>query len=154
MLPPSGCGELHSCEQPREGVIRAPALSSPGCSREQNCWVSGSPVCPTLWGASALFPTVVAHCSLPLAQRRLQFLPLSLQSSCRASRNTVRGYFLAGRDMTWWPVSAPQPLPPLLALGPHLTPRSACICIPAVTSCVLLTPRITPRPGQGGRDGA
>lgn len=29
-----------------------------------------------------------------------------LQSSCRASRNTVRGYFLAGRDMTWWPIGA------------------------------------------------
>ncbi|KAK1331735.1 hypothetical protein QTO34_009710 [Cnephaeus nilssonii] len=31
---------------------------------------------------------------------------LSLQSSCRASRNTVSGYFLAGRDMTWWPIGA------------------------------------------------
>ncbi|XP_012603436.1 sodium/mannose cotransporter SLC5A10 isoform X1 [Microcebus murinus] len=27
-------------------------------------------------------------------------------SSCRASRNTVSGYFLAGRDMTWWPIGA------------------------------------------------
>ncbi|XP_037666151.1 sodium/glucose cotransporter 5 isoform X2 [Choloepus didactylus] len=27
-------------------------------------------------------------------------------SSCRASRDTVSGYFLAGRDMTWWPIGA------------------------------------------------
>ncbi|XP_033074172.1 sodium/glucose cotransporter 5 isoform X1 [Trachypithecus francoisi] len=27
-------------------------------------------------------------------------------SSCRASRNTVNGYFLAGRDMTWWLIRA------------------------------------------------
>lgn len=27
------------------------------------------------------------------------------QSSCRVSRNTLSGYFLAGRDMAWWPVS-------------------------------------------------
>lgn len=30
---------------------------------------------------------------------------LFLQSACRARKNTVSGYFLAGRDMTWWPVS-------------------------------------------------
>lgn len=29
----------------------------------------------------------------------------SSQSSCRVNRNTVSGYFLAGRDMAWWPVS-------------------------------------------------
>ncbi|XP_004612896.2 sodium/mannose cotransporter SLC5A10 [Sorex araneus] len=27
-------------------------------------------------------------------------------SSCRVGRNSVRGYFLAGRDMTWWPIGA------------------------------------------------
>lgn len=59
---------------------------------------------------------------------------LSLQSSCRASRSTVSGYFLAGRDMTWWPVSAPSLLPPLLLLGPHLTCRPASICILEVTA--------------------
>uniref|UniRef100_G1P5Q3 Sodium/mannose cotransporter SLC5A10 n=1 Tax=Myotis lucifugus TaxID=59463 RepID=G1P5Q3_MYOLU len=31
---------------------------------------------------------------------------VSISSSCRASRNTVSGYFLAGRDMTWWPIGA------------------------------------------------
>ncbi|XP_041626789.1 sodium/glucose cotransporter 5 isoform X2 [Vulpes lagopus] len=31
---------------------------------------------------------------------------VGIWSSCRASRNTVRGYFLAGRDMTWWPIGA------------------------------------------------
>uniref|UniRef100_A0A8C5X4J2 Sodium/mannose cotransporter SLC5A10 n=1 Tax=Malurus cyaneus samueli TaxID=2593467 RepID=A0A8C5X4J2_9PASS len=30
----------------------------------------------------------------------------SSQSSCRVNRNTVSGYFLAGRDMAWWPVTA------------------------------------------------
>lgn len=30
---------------------------------------------------------------------------LCFQSSIRASRGTVGGYFLAGRSMTWWPVS-------------------------------------------------
>uniref|UniRef100_F6X281 Sodium/mannose cotransporter SLC5A10 n=1 Tax=Callithrix jacchus TaxID=9483 RepID=F6X281_CALJA len=31
---------------------------------------------------------------------------VGIWSSCRASRNTVKGYFLAGRDMTWWPIGA------------------------------------------------
>ncbi|XP_012516121.1 PREDICTED: sodium/glucose cotransporter 5 isoform X2 [Propithecus coquereli] len=31
---------------------------------------------------------------------------VGIWSSCRASRNTVSGYFLAGRDMTWWPIGA------------------------------------------------
>lgn len=30
---------------------------------------------------------------------------LCFQSSIRASRGTIGGYFLAGRSMTWWPVS-------------------------------------------------
>uniref|UniRef100_A0A8C6Y3D8 Solute carrier family 5 member 10 n=1 Tax=Naja naja TaxID=35670 RepID=A0A8C6Y3D8_NAJNA len=29
-----------------------------------------------------------------------------LQSSCQASRNTVSGYFLAGRNIAWWPIGA------------------------------------------------
>ncbi|XP_045149266.1 sodium/glucose cotransporter 5 isoform X2 [Echinops telfairi] len=33
-------------------------------------------------------------------------MAVGIWSSCRASRNTVRGYFLAGRDMTWWPIGA------------------------------------------------
>ncbi|XP_049730659.1 sodium/glucose cotransporter 5 isoform X1 [Elephas maximus indicus] len=31
---------------------------------------------------------------------------VGIWSSCRASRNTVSGYFLASRDMTWWPIGA------------------------------------------------
>ncbi|XP_049632835.1 sodium/glucose cotransporter 5 isoform X2 [Suncus etruscus] len=31
---------------------------------------------------------------------------VGIWSSCRASKHTVRGYFLAGRDMTWWPIGA------------------------------------------------
>lgn len=37
--------------------------------------------------------------------RKTLFFLLCLQSSIRASRGTVGGYFLAGRSMTWWPVS-------------------------------------------------
>uniref|UniRef100_A0A7N6A4W4 Sodium/mannose cotransporter SLC5A10 n=1 Tax=Anabas testudineus TaxID=64144 RepID=A0A7N6A4W4_ANATE len=32
-------------------------------------------------------------------------LAVGIWSSCRVSRNTLSGYFLAGRDMAWWPVS-------------------------------------------------
>ncbi|NXC07797.1 SC5AA protein, partial [Orthonyx spaldingii] len=31
---------------------------------------------------------------------------VGIWSSCRVNRNTVRGYFLAGRDMAWWPIGA------------------------------------------------
>lgn len=42
----------------------------------------------------------------PLTIRRcLKFTTFVCQSSCRVSRNTLNGYFLAGRDMAWWPVS-------------------------------------------------
>ncbi|KAM7067076.1 sodium/mannose cotransporter SLC5A10-like [Molossus nigricans] len=37
---------------------------------------------------------------------RLPVKVMYSESSCRASRNTVSGYFLAGRDMTWWPMGA------------------------------------------------
>ncbi|KPP79088.1 sodium/glucose cotransporter 5-like, partial [Scleropages formosus] len=30
----------------------------------------------------------------------------AIYSSCRVSRNTLNGYFLAGRDMAWWPIGA------------------------------------------------
>uniref|UniRef100_A0A4X1SZJ4 Sodium/mannose cotransporter SLC5A10 n=1 Tax=Sus scrofa TaxID=9823 RepID=A0A4X1SZJ4_PIG len=33
-------------------------------------------------------------------------MAVGVWSSCRASRNTVSGYFLAGRDMMWWPIGA------------------------------------------------
>lgn len=35
-------------------------------------------------------------------------LAVSFQSSIRASRGTIGGYFLAGRSMSWWPVSSPS----------------------------------------------
>ncbi|NXO98316.1 SC5AA protein, partial [Certhia brachydactyla] len=31
---------------------------------------------------------------------------VGIWSSCRVNRNTVSGYFLAGRDMAWWPIGA------------------------------------------------
>uniref|UniRef100_A0A8B9EUG0 Solute carrier family 5 member 9 n=1 Tax=Amazona collaria TaxID=241587 RepID=A0A8B9EUG0_9PSIT len=40
-----------------------------------------------------------------VSRETLLFL-LCLQSSIRASRSTVGGYFLAGRSMTWWPIGA------------------------------------------------
>ncbi|XP_027730590.1 sodium/glucose cotransporter 5 isoform X1 [Vombatus ursinus] len=33
-------------------------------------------------------------------------LAVGIWSSFRVNRNTVSGYFLAGRDMTWWPIGA------------------------------------------------
>uniref|UniRef100_A0A674PRP5 Sodium/mannose cotransporter SLC5A10 n=1 Tax=Takifugu rubripes TaxID=31033 RepID=A0A674PRP5_TAKRU len=33
-------------------------------------------------------------------------LAVGIWSSCRVSRNTLNGYFLAGRDMAWWPIGA------------------------------------------------
>uniref|UniRef100_A0A8U7N5C9 Sodium/mannose cotransporter SLC5A10 n=1 Tax=Corvus moneduloides TaxID=1196302 RepID=A0A8U7N5C9_CORMO len=47
---------------------------------------------PGTWGAATF--------SLPCADLS------SSQSSCRVNRNTVSGYFLAGRDMAWWPIGA------------------------------------------------
>uniref|UniRef100_A0A8C5X4M0 Sodium/mannose cotransporter SLC5A10 n=1 Tax=Malurus cyaneus samueli TaxID=2593467 RepID=A0A8C5X4M0_9PASS len=46
----------------------------------------------------------VSSSALCLLQLLCGDLPSS-QSSCRVNRNTVSGYFLAGRDMAWWPVS-------------------------------------------------
>ncbi|XP_036597529.1 sodium/glucose cotransporter 5 isoform X2 [Trichosurus vulpecula] len=31
---------------------------------------------------------------------------VGIWSSCRVNRNTLNGYFLAGRDMAWWPIGA------------------------------------------------
>ncbi|XP_038675442.1 sodium/myo-inositol cotransporter 2 isoform X1 [Scyliorhinus canicula] len=33
-------------------------------------------------------------------------LAVGLWSMCRTNRNTVKGYFLAGKDMVWWPIGA------------------------------------------------
>uniref|UniRef100_A0AAQ4Q1Y2 Sodium/mannose cotransporter SLC5A10 n=1 Tax=Gasterosteus aculeatus aculeatus TaxID=481459 RepID=A0AAQ4Q1Y2_GASAC len=33
-------------------------------------------------------------------------IAVGIWSSCRVSRNTLSGYFLAGRDMAWWPIGA------------------------------------------------
>ncbi|XP_051488217.1 sodium/glucose cotransporter 5 isoform X3 [Apus apus] len=33
-------------------------------------------------------------------------IAVGIWSSCRVNRNTVSGYFLAGRDMAWWPIGA------------------------------------------------
>lgn len=135
------------------GVIQAPALSSPRCSRDvtagswdtcvshslgSQCTIScsSSPFFPASGPAKAPVPAPVFAVLLPGQQEHSERLLPG-----RPGHDVVAG-------------ECPQPLPPLLARGPHLTPRSACICIPAVTACVLLTPRVNPRPGQGGRDGA
>ncbi|NWY02957.1 SC5AA protein, partial [Nothoprocta ornata] len=41
---------------------------------------------------------IVAYFALNIA--------VGIWSSCRVNRNTVSGYFLAGRDMVWWPIGA------------------------------------------------
>uniref|UniRef100_A0A672U2R8 Solute carrier family 5 member 9 n=1 Tax=Strigops habroptila TaxID=2489341 RepID=A0A672U2R8_STRHB len=38
--------------------------------------------------------------------RKMLFFFLCFQSSIRARRGTIGGYFLAGRSMTWWPIGA------------------------------------------------
>lgn len=78
-----------------------------------------------MFGRRQQHPAFVAVCcsSFPL---------LFLQSACRAGRNTVSGYFLAGRDMAWWPVSSPL-------LCPQAGLHSTSICIPEVTSCASFT---------------
>uniref|UniRef100_A0A8C4VKF0 Solute carrier family 5 member 2 n=1 Tax=Gopherus evgoodei TaxID=1825980 RepID=A0A8C4VKF0_9SAUR len=48
---------------------------------------------------------LVEKCSIqPLENALLPLLPL--QSMCRTNRSTIGGYFLAGRNMVWWPVGA------------------------------------------------
>lgn len=46
-------------------------------------------------------------CSLLMAERGILLTQpsSSLQSTVRTKRDTVKGYFLAGGDMVWWPVS-------------------------------------------------
>ncbi|XP_014398344.1 PREDICTED: sodium/glucose cotransporter 5 isoform X2 [Myotis brandtii] len=91
-----------------------------------NLLLPGSPLCP----ARPLFPLARRrHCcrmavdnstgdpQAPSSQLSLADIiiitvyfavnvAVGIWSSCRASRNTVSGYFLAGRDMTWWPIGA------------------------------------------------
>ncbi|XP_060059177.1 sodium/mannose cotransporter SLC5A10 isoform X3 [Erinaceus europaeus] len=51
---------------------------------------------PQLWATDIIIITL--YFALNVA--------VGIWSSCRASRNTVSGYFLAGRDMAWWPIGA------------------------------------------------
>ncbi|KAM6249957.1 sodium/mannose cotransporter SLC5A10 [Porphyrio hochstetteri] len=53
---------------------------------------------PTQQFSVADLVVVVVYFSLNLA--------VGIWSSCRVNRNTVSGYFLAGRDMAWWPIGA------------------------------------------------
>nr|XP_054111004.1 sodium/mannose cotransporter SLC5A10 [Callithrix jacchus] len=80
------------------------------CDRLCNLDVFGSPESEIVSGphkpisGKAAAPFYIPTSSARASNSCLFFL--SLQSSCRASRNTVKGYFLAGRDMTWWPIGA------------------------------------------------
>ncbi|NWH74689.1 SC5AA protein, partial [Piaya cayana] len=56
------------------------------------------PFTPSQQFSVADLVVVVVYFSLNVA--------VGIWSSCRVNRNTVSGYFLAGRDMAWWPIGA------------------------------------------------
>uniref|UniRef100_A0A670JDB0 Sodium/glucose cotransporter 2 n=1 Tax=Podarcis muralis TaxID=64176 RepID=A0A670JDB0_PODMU len=56
-----------------------------------------SSLCPPSFPTSGP-STMSTHTTFPLS--------LASQSMCRTNRGTVRGYFLAGRNMVWWPIGA------------------------------------------------
>lgn len=45
-------------------------------------------------------------CAVPAAVYPV-FFPLT-QAMVKSNRGTVGGFFLAGRDVAWWPVSGPE----------------------------------------------
>ncbi|NXF01224.1 SC5AA protein, partial [Smithornis capensis] len=59
---------------------------------------SAGAVIPSQQFSVADLVVVVAYFSLNVG--------VGIWSSCRVNRNTVSGYFLAGRDMVWWPIGA------------------------------------------------
>uniref|UniRef100_A0A8C6ZWB8 Sodium/mannose cotransporter SLC5A10 n=1 Tax=Nothoprocta perdicaria TaxID=30464 RepID=A0A8C6ZWB8_NOTPE len=76
---------------------------------------------------------VVAYFALNVA--------VGIWSSCRVNRNTVSGYFLAGRDMAWWPVSAccgTLGAAGTTRTGPHQIPTSAPLLLPCLQRFSLL----------------
>uniref|UniRef100_A0A8C4WKV3 Sodium/mannose cotransporter SLC5A10 n=1 Tax=Gopherus evgoodei TaxID=1825980 RepID=A0A8C4WKV3_9SAUR len=58
-------------------------------------------------------------------------ISISSQSSCRVNRNTLSGYFLAGRSMAWWPVSRC-----LLSLSLYLTCLWQGAAVPCNDLCI------------------
>ncbi|XP_053936477.1 sodium/mannose cotransporter SLC5A10 isoform X2 [Cuculus canorus] len=59
---------------------------------------TAAPFTPLQQFSVADLVVVVVYFSLNVA--------VGIWSSCRVNRNTVSGYFLAGRDMAWWPIGA------------------------------------------------
>ncbi|NWR75404.1 SC5AA protein, partial [Centropus unirufus] len=59
---------------------------------------TAGPFTPSQQFSVADLVVVVLYFSLNVA--------VGIWSSCRVNRNTVSGYFLAGRDMAWWPIGA------------------------------------------------
>uniref|UniRef100_H2SCV3 Sodium/mannose cotransporter SLC5A10 n=1 Tax=Takifugu rubripes TaxID=31033 RepID=H2SCV3_TAKRU len=53
-----------------------------------------------------LSPSMVFSDVIVISTYFLLNLAVGIWSSCRVSRNTLNGYFLAGRDMAWWPIGA------------------------------------------------
>uniref|UniRef100_A0A663F8H3 Sodium/mannose cotransporter SLC5A10 n=1 Tax=Aquila chrysaetos chrysaetos TaxID=223781 RepID=A0A663F8H3_AQUCH len=69
---------------------------------------------------------------------------VGIWSSCRVNRNTVSGYFLAGRDMAWWPVSRDL-RPSCDTLGSRDIPPNSLFCAPAFsTACPHFPPPCIP----------
>lgn len=51
-----------------------------------------------------------------------------LQSMCRKDKNNVKGYFLAGRTIAWWPVSFSSPLLCPIFSAPFFSVCSVLFC--------------------------
>lgn len=62
------------------------------------------------------------------------------------------GYFLAGRDMTWWPVSEPRLFtPPPLSIGLYLA-LGQLVPASLISPYCLPNPRLGPGPGPAQWD--
>uniref|UniRef100_A0A667X1R3 Solute carrier family 5 member 9 n=1 Tax=Myripristis murdjan TaxID=586833 RepID=A0A667X1R3_9TELE len=79
------------------------------CSR-----ISSHIILPAASSPTAMFTTVTPGASLSLEAADIAVVVIyfifvmvvGIWSSVRANRNTVGGYFLAGRSMSWWPIGA------------------------------------------------
>ncbi|KAK1874802.1 Sodium/glucose cotransporter 4 [Dissostichus eleginoides] len=87
-------------------IRRVGSLSEP----ETLLYIPGSTVLTLpIIGSTAPPPSGLSMEAADIAVLVLYFvfvLLVGIWSSARANRSTVRGYFLAGRSMTWWPIGA------------------------------------------------
>ncbi|XP_061406830.1 sodium/mannose cotransporter SLC5A10-like [Lethenteron reissneri] len=97
--PPRGASPRPTC------VLEATAAAAARAEMEEGNSSSHRPGNETEpgYGMGASFST--ADIVVIAAYFALNVL-VGVWSSCRVSRNTLQGYFLAGRDMAWWPIGA------------------------------------------------